>query len=55
LQSDDDPATKPAMRQALRDLYPHAQIHTFQGAGHTPFLSQPGEFYPLMRAFLHEP
>ena len=39
LQSDDDPATKPAMRLALRNLYPQAQIYTFQRAGHTPFLS----------------
>jgi 3-oxoadipate enol-lactonase len=54
LQSDDDPATKPAMRLALRSLYPQAQIHTFQQAGHTPFLSQPDEFYPLVRAFLHQ-
>lgn len=54
LQSDDDPATKPAMRLALRNLYPQAQIHTFHQAGHTPFLSQPDEFYPLVRAFLHE-
>jgi pimeloyl-ACP methyl ester carboxylesterase len=55
LQSDDDPATKPAMRQALGNLYPQAQMHTFQGAGHTPFLSQPEEFYPLVHAFLHKP
>ena len=55
LQSDDDPATKPAIRQALRDLYPQAQVHTFHQAGHTPFLSQPDEFYPRVRAFLHQP
>lgn len=54
LQSDDDPATTPAMRLALRNLYPQAQVHTFQRAGHTPFLSQPDEFYPLVDAFLHE-
>jgi pimeloyl-ACP methyl ester carboxylesterase len=53
LQSDDDPATKPAMRLALRNLYPQAQVHTFQQAGHTPFLSQPDEFYPRVRTFLH--
>jgi pimeloyl-ACP methyl ester carboxylesterase len=52
LQSDDDPAVRPAMRQALRDLYPRAQAHTFRRAGHTPFLSQPDEFYPRVRAFL---
>jgi maspardin len=52
LQSDDDPATTPAMRMALRRLYPQARVHTFHGAGHTPFLSQPAEFYPLVSAFL---
>ena len=55
LQSDDDPATKPAMRQALRNMYPQAQTRPFQRAGHTPFLSQPDEFYPLVSAFLLEP
>jgi pimeloyl-ACP methyl ester carboxylesterase len=55
LQSDDDPATKPAMRLALRNLYPQAQVHTFHQAGHTPFLSQPDEFYPLVRTFLRQP
>jgi maspardin len=54
LQSDDDPATKPAMRMALRNLYPQAQVHIFHQAGHTPFLSQPDEFYPCMRTFLHQ-
>ena len=55
LQSDNDPATKPAMRQALRDLYVQAQVHTFHQAGHTPFLSQPDEFYPRVRTFLRQP
>ena len=52
LQSDDDPATKPEMRAALRMLYPQAQTHMFHQAGHTPFISQPEEFYPRVRAFL---
>jgi len=55
LQSDDDPATKPEMRRVLRNLYPQAQVHTFHQAGHTPFLSQPDVFYPLVRTFLHQP
>ncbi|RAQ94104.1 alpha/beta fold hydrolase [Thermogemmatispora tikiterensis] len=54
LQSDDDPVTTPARRLALRQAYPQAQMHLFQQAGHTPFLSQPGEFYPLVRTFLRE-
>lgn len=55
LQSDDDPATRPAMRLALQHMYPQAQVHTFHQAGHTPFLSQPDEFYPLVQAFLRQP
>lgn len=52
LQSDDDPATRPPMRLALQHMYPQAQAHTFHQAGHTPFLSQPDEFYPRVQAFL---
>jgi len=55
LQSDDDPATRPAMRLALQQMYPQAQVHTFHQAGHTPFLSQPDEFYPRVQAFLQQP
>ena len=55
LQSDDDPATRPPMRLALRALYPGAQVHVFHQAGHTPFLSQPDQFYPLVRTFLRAP
>lgn len=54
LQSDDDPATTPARRLALRQVHPQARIHLFQWGGHTPFLSPPDEFYPLVRTFLHE-
>jgi pimeloyl-ACP methyl ester carboxylesterase len=42
------------MRLALRNLYPQAQVHVFQQAGHTPFLSRPDEFYPLVQAFLRD-
>ena len=41
--------------QEYRCLYPQAHIHTFHQAGHTPFLSQPDEFYPRVWTFLHEP
>ena len=54
LQSDDDPATGPEMRQTLCQLNPQAQVYTFHRAGHTPFLSQLDEFYPLVNAFLHQ-
>jgi pimeloyl-ACP methyl ester carboxylesterase len=54
LQSDDDPATSPTMRLAIQQIYPQAQKDTFLLAGHTPFLSQPDKFYPLVRTFLRQ-
>jgi len=52
LDVDDDPGVRPPMRAALRALYPQAQVHTFHGAGHTPFLSQPDEYFAVVSAFL---
>ncbi len=52
LESDDDPGARPTMRAALRALYPQAQVHTFHGAGHTPFLSQPDEYLAVVGGFL---
>lgn len=54
LQSDDDPATKPTMRLALLQMYPQALVHTFEHAGHTPFLSQPDIFFSLLHTFLQK-
>ncbi|HZS79761.1 MAG TPA: alpha/beta hydrolase [Ktedonobacteraceae bacterium] len=52
VQSEDDPAIKPEMHLALRKLYPQAEVHILQEGGHTPFLSQPDAFYPIVDAFL---
>jgi pimeloyl-ACP methyl ester carboxylesterase len=54
LQSDDDPATTPAVRAALRALYPRARVYTFHAAGHVPFLSQPDVFYAEVRPFVRQ-
>jgi pimeloyl-ACP methyl ester carboxylesterase len=42
----------PRSRAALRATYPQARVHTFHGAGHTPFLSQPEEAFAVVRLFL---
>lgn len=34
---------------------PHAQRHTFRGAGHVPHLTHPGEFVEVVRAFAGAP
>jgi pimeloyl-ACP methyl ester carboxylesterase len=51
LESDDDPEIRPAMRQALRATYPQAQMHVFCAAGHTPSLSQPENYYAVVKEF----
>jgi pimeloyl-ACP methyl ester carboxylesterase len=52
LDADDDPGVRPPMRAALRALYPQAQVHTFHGAGHAPFLSLPDEYFAVVGSFL---
>ncbi|MCS7066246.1 MAG: alpha/beta hydrolase [Fimbriimonadales bacterium] len=52
IESANDPLVKPALRQRLKTLYPHAQIHTFPDAGHFPYLNQPQAFTRLLREFI---
>jgi len=52
IESDDDPAFKPPAREALRKLYPQAQVHTFPKAGHTPGYSNPEEYTAVVKRFL---
>lgn len=54
LESDRDQAIRPAEREALKALDPQARVHTFHGAGHTPWLSQPGEYQMVIRQVLAE-
>jgi len=54
LESDNDPAFKPATREAVRSMYPQARVHTFIGAGHTPGYRQPDEYVSVVTAFLRE-
>lgn len=52
MESDDDPAFKPATREAVRAMYPRARVHTFVGAGHTPGYRQPDEYVRVLTEFL---
>jgi deazaflavin-dependent oxidoreductase (nitroreductase family) len=51
LESDEDPVT-PVMRAELRQTYPHARVHTFHGAGHTPWISHREEYLSVIKEFL---
>ncbi len=54
MESDNDPAFSPSAREALKALYPQAQVHTFHNAGHTPGYTNPEEYTFVLRTFLDE-
>ncbi len=50
--SDHDPAFDPSEWEALKRLYPHAEIYTFEGTGHLGVLSRHEDYINLVRNFL---
>jgi pimeloyl-ACP methyl ester carboxylesterase len=53
LESDEDIVT-PAQRAELRRRYPQARVHTFHGAGHTPWMSHKEEYLSVINEFLDQ-
>jgi pimeloyl-ACP methyl ester carboxylesterase len=53
LESDEDILT-PEQRAELRRYYPRAVVHTFRGAGHTPWMSHKKEYLSVINEFLDE-
>jgi len=51
LDSDDDATFQEEARQRMYSLYPLAQTHTFQGAGHSPGSTQREAFFQRVRDF----
>jgi pimeloyl-ACP methyl ester carboxylesterase len=51
LESDEDLLT-PERRAELRRCYPRADVHTFRGAGHTPWMSHKKEYLSVIEGFL---
>ena len=52
LESDNDPLIDADLRAALRATYPTAEVHTFAGGGHFPYLDQPAAYTAVLRRFL---
>ena len=53
LESDQDIVT-PEQRAGLRRCYPRAEVHTFHGAGHTPWMSHKQEYLSVIKEFLDQ-
>jgi pimeloyl-[acyl-carrier protein] methyl ester esterase len=53
LHGEHDAVTPCAAGMALSKALPHAQFHSIAGAGHAPFLSDPGAVAALLHEFLN--
>lgn len=51
IDSADDATFSEQGQQAMRQLYPHAEVYTFQDAGHSPASTQQGAFFSKVREF----
>ena len=52
MESDNDQAFSKSAREALKTLYPSAQIHTFHRGGHMPLWKNLGEYISIVSNFL---
>ena len=52
IESDDDKVANARARAALRDLYPDATVHVFEGAGHGAYVANPLGYTEIVRRFL---
>jgi len=52
LQSDKDAGVPKSQAIRMREIYPQATLHVFEGGGHAPSLNCPEEFHRVMSEFL---
>ena len=54
IESDNDPLVAPELRSELKTTYPSAQVHTFSGAGHFPYLNRAEEYTRIIDEFISD-
>jgi maspardin len=54
IESDNDPLLDKTLRSMLRQTYPSAEIITFSGAGHFPYLNMAEEYTSLLHEFFQD-
>ncbi len=55
IEADNDPLVELALREQLKVTYPSAEVHTFSGVGHFPYLNRASEYTKLLADFLGMP
>jgi len=54
IESDNDPLVTEFLRDSLKMQFPEAEVFTFQGKGHFPYLNRPSEYSRVMDVFLNK-
>jgi pimeloyl-ACP methyl ester carboxylesterase len=49
---ENDRATPPEVRERMGELYPEAQVHLFEGTGHTTSVTRQDEYLEVVDGFL---
>jgi pimeloyl-ACP methyl ester carboxylesterase len=52
IESEDDATFGKQQRDAVKALYPHAQVHTFRNAGHSAATTQRETYFQIVREFI---
>ena len=55
VEADNDPLVELALREQLKAVYPTAEVHTFSGVGHFPYLNRASEYTKILADFLVKP
>ena len=55
IEADNDPLVELALREQLKKTYPTAEVHTFSGVGHFPYLNRSTEYTKLLVDFFSRP
>jgi pimeloyl-ACP methyl ester carboxylesterase len=45
----------PELQKHLIALYPHAEVYTFKGEGHFPYVNDAAEYNKILEKFFNEP
>ncbi len=53
-EADNDPLVPAELRTKLKQLYPQAQVHTFHGKGHFPYINATLEYNAALKQFLSD-
>ena len=55
IEADNDPLVELTLREQLKVIYPTAEVQTFSGVGHFPYLNRASEYTKILEDFLVGP